>query len=136
MSWLVAMRLSNADLYLNPYFTSGVNCLRYRLPYYLVEVMEMTNNITKMKLMLLALCFTSIASHEESISSYEGMLQMKLTSESVIRDPSHGWFVKSFQSDSYQFESSPEYSKKFCVIYTIYQRNHILLRDSIFMEFA
>jgi len=31
----------------------------------------MTNSITKMKLMLLALCFTSIASQEESISSYE-----------------------------------------------------------------
>ena len=52
----------------------------------------MTNSITKMKLMLLALCFTSIASQEESISSYEGMLQMKLTSESVIRDPSQ-WMV-------------------------------------------
>ncbi|XP_015764633.1 PREDICTED: semaphorin-5A-like isoform X2 [Acropora digitifera] len=31
----------------------------------------MTNSITKMKLMLLALCVTSIASQEESISSYE-----------------------------------------------------------------
>ena len=36
----------------------------------------MTNSITKMKLMLLALCATFITSQEESISPYEGMLQM------------------------------------------------------------
>ena len=36
----------------------------------------MTNNITKMKLMLLALCVTFITSQEESISPYEGMSEM------------------------------------------------------------
>ena len=36
----------------------------------------MTNSITKMKMMLLALFFTSIASQEESISPYKGMLQI------------------------------------------------------------
>ena len=35
----------------------------------------MTSSITKMKLMLLALCFTFTTSQEESISPYEGMLQ-------------------------------------------------------------
>ena len=36
----------------------------------------MTSSITKMKLMLLALCFTFTTSQEESISPYKGMLQM------------------------------------------------------------
>ena len=36
----------------------------------------MTNSITKMKLMLLALCFTFRTSQEESISPYKGMLQI------------------------------------------------------------
>ncbi|XP_067023381.1 semaphorin-5A-like isoform X2 [Acropora muricata] len=35
------------------------------------ELLEMTNSITKMKLMLLALCFTFITSQEESISPYK-----------------------------------------------------------------
>ena len=36
----------------------------------------MTNSITKMKLMLLALCFKFITSQEESISPYKGMSEM------------------------------------------------------------